>query len=86
MKKLIYINLVTVSESSEDLESLSVITVIKDGTNKYVARGLEEVAAAIIEMAEYLGQDHSELIPFALENKDSSEPTLVGGVRQRRRN
>ena len=81
-----YINLVTVGSSSENIKQLPVITIIDDGRTKYIARGLEEVAAAIIEMAEHLGEDRSELIPFALENKDSSEPTLVGGVRRRRRN
>ena len=83
MKKIIYINLVTVSESSENIESLPEITIVDNGTSKYISKGLFEVEAAIIEIVEeHLGQDYSELIPFAVEER---EIVTSSTLRQRRR-
>ncbi len=85
MKKTMYINLVLAAESSENIEQLPVISIIDNGGTKYITRGLEEVAAAITEMAEYLGQDHSELRPFALERIDGSESTSSSTTPRQRR-
>ena len=76
--KVMYINLVTVGSSSEDIEQLPVIKISDDRTNKYISEGLEGVEAAILEIVEYLGKDHSELIPFAVE-------ILESGKRKRRK-
>ena len=71
MKKVIYINLVTVDSCSENIESLPVITLVKNGTRKYIVTGLFEIETAIIELVEeHLGENHSELIPFAVEERE----------------
>ena len=48
MKKVIYINLVTVDSCSENIQSLPEIIIVKDGTSKYIGTGLFEISAAII--------------------------------------
>ena len=71
MKKVIYINLVTVDSCSENIQSLPEIIIVKDGTSKYIDRGLFEISASIIALVEeHLGENHSELIPFAVEERE----------------
>ena len=83
MKKVIYINLVTVDSCSENIQSLPVITIVKNGTSKYIVTGLFEIEAAIIELVEeHLGKNHSELIPFAVEER---EIVTSSAAKQRRR-
>ena len=72
---LLYINVETVelSQAQEDVESLPVIVVVDDGTRKYVSKGLEELAEAIVSVTSFLDSEYSELIPVIVEVWDSTE-------------
>ena len=82
---LLYINLETVelSQAQEDVESLPVVTVLDDGTRKYVSKGLEEVAEAIVGIIPFLGSEYSELVPVIVEVWDGSESNFSTARRLR---
>ncbi len=68
-KGVMYIYFVTVSNSDENIETLPKITIVDNGTTKYISAGYFEIEEAIIEVVEeYLGENYSELIPFAVES------------------
>ena len=86
MKRYImYIDLVTVTHAHEEIEKLPVIRIIDDGRTKYISKGLEEVAEAIVEIVPYLGEDHSELIPVSVEVCDEKETKFYARIRSRKR-
>lgn len=86
MKKyIVYFNIETVRQADEDLESLPVIKVIDDGTKKVIVGGIKEIEEIIVEILPYLGSDHSELMPIAVEVWDEREPRFSEAFRQRRR-
>ncbi len=86
MKRYImYVNLVTVTHAYEDLERLPVIRIIDDGRNKYISKGLEEVAEAIVDLVPYLGSDYSELMPVVVEVWNAQETRLFAAIRPRKR-
>lgn len=85
-KYVVYFNIVTVRNAEEDIESLPVIKVIGDGNEKIIMVGvIKEIEDAILDIVPYLGSDHSELIPIAVEVWDESEPRFSRDFRQRRR-
>lgn len=84
-KYIVYFNIETVRQAQEDLETLPVIKVIDDGRKKVLVGGTEEIEEAILDIVPYLGLDHSELMPIAVEVWDESEPRFSRAFRQRRR-
>ena len=63
----------------------AVIKVIDDGTKKVIVGGIKEIEEIIVEILPYLGSDHSELMPIAVEVWDEREPRFSEAFRQRRR-
>ncbi len=71
-KHMVYVNIVTLSQA-EGIERLPVIRVIADGKEKMIGAGMEEIGKAIIEVVPYLGSDHSEALPLAIEVLNRSD-------------
>ena len=82
---LLYINLETVelSQAQEDVESLPVIVVVDNGTKKYVSKGLEELAEAIVSVTPFLDSEYSELVPVIVEVWDGTESNFSTARRSR---
>ncbi len=85
-KHMVYVNIVTLSqaEGGIGIERLPVIRVIDDGKEKMIGAGMEEIGKAILEVLPYLGSDHSEALPLAIEVLNPEEAKL-GTLRRRRR-
>ena len=84
-KYVVYFNIETVRQPYEDMETLPVITVVDDGREKIISGGIEVVTGAILEIVPYLGSDHCELIPLAVEVWDVQESKLLTARRPRKR-
>ena len=84
-KYVVYFNLETVRQAYEDMETLPVITVIDDGREKIIMGGMKEIEEAILDIVPYLGSDHSELMPIAVEVCDEGEARLLATRRTRKR-
>ena len=73
MKKLImYVKLADDPNLPEDANSLFLIQIIRESRTQHRTIGLEQVAAAVLEIATFLEQ-HLEYVPFRVEIWDSSE-------------
>ena len=83
-KHIVYFNIVTLSQAERGIERLPVIRVINDGKEKMIGAGMEEIGKAILEVVPYLGSDHSEALPLAIEVLNPQEAKL-GTLRRRRR-
>ena len=72
-KHMAYFNIVTLSRAEGGIERLPVIRVIDDGKEEMIGAGMEEIAEAILEVVPYLGSDHSEILPLAIEVSNPQE-------------
>ena len=85
MKKFImYVNLADDGYLPEDIDRLPIIQIVREDTNEHRTIGIEQVTAAILEIASFLEQ-HSEYIPFRVEIWDSQEPDAPPETERRRR-
>ena len=84
-KYVMYFHIETVKQTNEAVEKLPVITVIDNGRKKIIGGEIEAVTETIVEIVPYLGSDHSELIPLAVEVWEIGKSTSSSDYRQRKR-
>ncbi len=85
MKKFIlYVSLADAPYLPEDLDRLPMIQIVREEPNQHRTIGIEQVTAAILDLASFLEQN-SEYVPFRVEIWDSTEPDAVPERRRRKR-
>ena len=79
-----FVNLADEPNLPEDINRLPLIKIIRESKTQHRTIGLEQVTAAILEIASFL-EKHSEYVPFRVEIWESTEPDAPPIQERRRR-
>lgn len=84
MKKFtMYVKLANDPNLLEDVNRLPLVQIIRENKAQHRTIGLEQVTAAVVEIATFLEQ-HSEYLPFRVEIWDSTESDAPPVTERRR--